>query len=123
MDNQVASKKMNDMAKPMSVASTLIGLALFIIAYIAWSKTKQLPTLSEKGCVDPEAKLNLNKEIKSIHDMTFLLWLVPLLLSLVTFVVYYASKKGDKTEKAAFNEYKPLVDTYRCEVPRYNRPY
>lgn len=125
----------------MSVISMLISLALFIIAFLAWNRNKQLFGAAEKNCVDPAAKDALFNGLRTVGGYTFLLWVVPLVLSLISVIVYLSKSARAKKEAEAESLHygygyglghaqarRPMIvesaaGTYRCEVPKYVRPY
>ena len=80
-----------------NVINALITLALFIIALIAWFQTRQLSNLLNNNWADPLAKSPALKLTQSTQNLTFLLWLVPLIAGIISlFIMANRSKLGDE---------------------------
>jgi L-lactate permease len=112
----------------MGIISALISLALFIIALLAWSQTKQISSSIERNWSDPLAKESTLRAANSARNLTFLLWLVPLLLALVSIICYLSTGSKKKAEKVEHLYKKKHAmggpqTVYRCASPKFIRPY
>lgn len=116
---------------PMSVIGSLLSLVLFVIAILAWMQTKSLTNNISKNWSDPLAKEPNYKLAMSAQTLTFLLWVAPLLLALLSFVfwMYKGSKgKAERVDKLYQKKYvagAAGAGVYHCAAPRYipSRPY
>lgn len=94
--------KMADTQKNgIDIVKALLSLALFIIALIAWMQNKQLSGLVQKKWGDPLGKGDATHLANSAQNLTFLLWLVPLIVGILS-VVFMLFRGRDKHEDGDF---------------------
>jgi hypothetical protein len=110
--------------KTWGTISGVITFILFIVAVVAWMQVKQINTNVEQTWADPLQRDSTLKLAKSAQNLTFLVWVVPLLLGLIGFVFMMSkNKKAEKVETMYQKSTSRKSVPYSCDVPKYSRAY